>query len=265
MALDFPNINPIALSLGPLVIRWYALAYLAGFLGGLFCAKRLAGYTPDARPTKDDVDDVLTWMIVAVIVGGRLGYVLFYNPAFYLSHPVEIFKLWEGGMAFHGGLIGAITALIGFAWRQGIPLFRLTDIIAVVTPIGLFFGRLANFVNGELYGRITTHSWGMVFPTAPDTLPRHPSQLYESFFEGLVLFVILMVLYRVKAIRERAGIVSGVFLLGYAFFRFMIEYVREPDLHLGLLSFGLSMGQLLCIPMGLVGIGIIGYALRQNR
>lgn len=261
MAITFPQIDPIALSIGPFDIRWYALAYIAGFIGGLYLVKYFRKKYPSPYFNQTAIDDLLTWVVIGVIIGGRFGYVFFYNAGYYLSNPVDILKIWQGGMAFHGGLIGVITAMILFAWKRGIPFFSLSDRIAVVTPLGLMFGRIANFINGELFGRTTDFHYAFIFPGSD--IPRHASQLYQAATEGLLLFVILLVLQSQKNIREKYGILSGTFLAGYAFCRFFVEFTREPDAHLGFIAMGLSMGQLLCIPMALAGIGIIIYAIRQ--
>lgn len=264
MALPFPDIDPVALEIGPIVIRWYALAYLAGFLGGWYYANKLVSVSTFKRPNKDDIENFITWMVLGVIIGGRLGYILFYNAGYYFTNAVDILKLWEGGMSFHGGLIGASVAMILFSIKNKIPLFQLTDIIAVVSPIGLFFGRMANFINGELYGRPTEMPWGMVFPMSNDGLARHPSQLYEALTEGLLLFIVLNFMYMNKSIRAKAGIITGVFLIGYSVFRFLIEFVRQPDTHLGLLSLGMSMGQILSLPTFIAGIVIIYLCLNKS-
>lgn len=265
MALPFPQIDPVALSIGPVVIRWYALAYMVGFIGGWYATKQfLKKYTsPYLKP--EHFDDLVTWVVIGVILGGRFGYIAFYNAEYYLSHGLDIFKIWQGGMSFHGGLIGVIVAMILFAWKNGIPFFALSDRVAVVTPIGLFFGRIANFINAELYGRVATDvPWAVQFPNAD--LPRHPSQIYEALSEGLILFVILVFLQKRDYIRERIGILSGTFLSGYAIFRFLIEFTREPDAHLGFIGFGvLSMGQILCLPMLLAGLAIILYAFKRHN
>lgn len=260
MALQFPNIDPVALSIGPLDIRWYSLAYLAGILLGWAYALYLCRMDPDKRPHKIDIDDFIPWVVLGVIAGGRLGYILFYQPMTYLNDPLAVFKLWEGGMSFHGGALGVIIALIVYAKVKAIPLLRLTDIACASVPIGLLFGRLANFVNGELFGRVTDAPVGMVFPYGGD-LPRHPSQLYEAMFEGLVLFAVLAALYHAPKVRHRPGVVTGVFLAGYGVARFVIEYFREPDYYLGLFWGALSMGQILCIPMITLGLGVISYAM----
>lgn len=263
MALNFPDIDPVALSLGPLEIRWYALAYLVGFLGGWWYAKKLVSLGPEgARPNKDDIDNFIPWAVFGVILGGRIGYVLFYQAGMYLADPLEILKVWHGGMSFHGGALGVIIALFAFSARHKIPLLRLTDVVCACVPIGLFFGRIANFVNGELYGRASDAAWAVVFPRGGG-VARHPSQLYEAFLEGLVLFAVLAFLMLSKKWRAHTGVVTGVFLGGYGFARFLVEFVREPDFHLGLFFFqSVSMGQILSVPMILAGVYI---ALRRSR
>jgi phosphatidylglycerol---prolipoprotein diacylglyceryl transferase len=258
----FPDLDPVAFSVGPVVIRWYALAYLSGFLFAWGYARylnRLCGQ--DAWPARL-IDDFMTWAILGVILGGRLGYTLFYNFDYYLAQPWRILHLWEGGMSFHGGAAGVIIAIIAFAVYHKLNMFRLADIVCACVPVGLFLGRLANFVNGELYGRVTTSSWGVVFPGSDDQ-PRHPSQLYEAVGEGVILFIILAILIHIRGVRERVGLVSAVFLVGYASVRFMVEFVREPDAHLGTLSFGLTMGQTLCIPM-VVGAVVVVLVARRT-
>ncbi len=259
MSLPFPDIDPIALEIGPLVVRWYSLAYLAGFLLGWRYALYLCGFHEGKRPHKTDIDDFLPWAILGVILGGRIGYVLFYQPALYADNPLDALKVWEGGMAFHGGAMGVIVALLAYAWKRKIPLLRLSDIVCAVVPIGLFFGRIANFINGELFGRTTEQPWGVVFPQG-GLLPRHPSQIYEAILEGAILFFILNVLARKKL---EPGIVTGAFLVGYAMFRLFVEQFRQPDAHLGFIIGQASMGQLLSIPMFALGVGVIGYALMK--
>lgn len=258
MAIPFPQIDPVALSVGPIDIRWYALSYLAGFLLGLFIIKKSVDKYPSPYLTRDMFDDLLTWIIIGVILGGRFGYVAFYNFDYYIHNPIDALKIWQGGMAFHGGLIGVITAMILFARKHKIPFFALSDRVAVVTPIGLFFGRIANFINGELYGRPTDLPWGMVF--VENDVARHPSQLYQAATEGIILFLILIALQRSKYMRDHYGIISGMFLCAYAFMRFFIEFTRQPDAHIGFLISGLSMGQLLCVPMFIAGAFIIYFA-----
>lgn len=264
MALTFPDIDPVALWIGPLPIRWYALAYMAGFLLGWRYALYLAGKTSDQRPNRDDIDDFLPWAVLGVILGGRLGYVLFYNFDMYLQSPLSVFKLWQGGMSFHGGMLGVIVALLIYPSLKKISHLRLADIVCACVPIGLFFGRLANFINGELYGRITDFSLGMVFPYGGPE-PRHPSQLYEAGLEGMLLFFVLFVMMKAQSVRSVPGLVSGVFVFLYGSFRFLIEFVREPDAHLGLFDIGLSMGQMLSLPMILAGLGLIVYVYVYGR
>lgn len=260
MALAFPDIDPVALWVGPLPIRWYALAYLTGILLGWRYALSLAGLDKDTPPSKTDIDDFLPWAIAGVILGGRIGYVLFYQFDLYLSQPLEALKLWHGGMSFHGGAAGVIAALIIYPLVKKIPHFRLADIVCACVPIGLFFGRIANFVNGELYGRVSDVPWAFVFPRG-GALPRHPSQLYEAGLEGAVLFLILCFMIRSEKIRNRPGLVSGVFLLGYGMFRSFVEFFREPDEQIGLFMNAISMGQILCLPMMVGGAGMMIYAL----
>lgn len=262
MALNFPKIDPVAFSLGPVEIRWYALSYMAGFLLGLYVIKKFIDKYPSKYLTRNMFDDLLTWVIIGVIVGGRLGYVIFYNGSYYLENPLDAFKIWEGGMAFHGGLMGVITAMILFAWKHKFPFFILADRVAVVTPIGLFFGRIANFINGELFGRATDAPWGMVF--IEGDVARHPSQIYQAATEGLILFAILVIIQRYRYIRQHYGVISGMFLAAYAFMRFFVEYTRQPDEQIGYLIGHLSMGQLLCIPMFLAGMIIILYSNRRH-
>lgn len=264
MALTFPDIDPVALTLGPFELRWYALAYLAGILLGWWYALRIVSWdeAKGARPNRADIDDWLPFAVMGVILGGRLGYVLFYQPGYYFANPSEILHVWNGGMSFHGGAIGVIASLIIYSLVKGIPMFRLGDIAALCCTIGLFFGRIANFINGELFGRVTDAPVGMVFPNG-GPYPRHPSQLYEAALEGLVLLVVLSLLIRRDVIRNRPGIVGGAFLVGYGLSRMFVEMFREPDLHLGFLTFGLTMGQWLCIPMILVGVAFIVRALKQ--
>ncbi len=261
--INFPNIDPIALEIGPLIIRWYSLAYLFGFLGGWWYAKKLNARDPFHAPTQEQIDDFIVWVIFGVILGGRLGYVLFYNLPYFINHPLEIVQVWQGGMSFHGGMLGVIFATLIFAIRQKVPILRLGDIAACCAPIGLFLGRIANFINGELFGRETTLPVGMVFPYGGDN-PRHPSQLYEAILEGLILFIILFFASRFQKIRHCYGVLSGIFLIWYGLSRFVIEFFREPDSHIGFLYQWLTMGQLLTIPMILSGLFLIFYSIRKN-
>lgn len=259
-ALPFPAIDPVALAIGPVAIRWYALAYIAGIVLGWRYAVAQCRRMPHLVSPRQ-MDDFIFWLTLGIILGGRFGYVVFYNPAHYLSHPLEALALWHGGMSFHGGLLGVLLAMLLFARREGMPFFVLSDVVALCVPFGLFFGRMANFVNGELWGRITDVPWAFVFPNG-GPLPRHPSQLYEGFLEGLVLFTVLWLLLRQGA-REKPGVMSGAFLLVYGLSRFAVEFVREPDAQLGYLTFGLTMGQYLCIPMLAYGAYLIARAVRK--
>ncbi len=266
--LMYPHIDPIAIRLGPLAIHWYGITYLVAF--GLFyflATRRLrhpqfAGITQPAPWSRRDVEDMLFWGVVGVIVGGRLGFCLFYKPAFYAAHPLQVFAIWEGGMSFHGGMLGVIVAMIGWARRNGRPWLQVTDLVAPCVPLGLASGRVGNFINGELWGRFAPPDlpWGMVFPQSGSMLPRHPSQIYQFLLEGVLLFVLLWLYARRP---RRTGQVSGAFLVGYGVFRFIAEYFREPDAYLGLLSLGLSMGQWLCVPMVLAGIALWTWASRR--
>ncbi|MEO1248818.1 MAG: prolipoprotein diacylglyceryl transferase [Pseudomonadota bacterium] len=260
LAIAFPAIDPVALQIGPLAIRWYALAYLAGFLGGwryvIYLTARAQKADKSARPGPEEADAFLTWTVLGVILGGRLGYALFYNLPYFINHPLEVLAVWQGGMSFHGGLLGVIVAIILFSRRRGFNPLKLSDPIAAAVPIGLFFGRIANFINSELWGRTTEVSWGVVFPNG-GPLPRHPSQLYEAVFEGLVLFVILAILAHRPATATRMGLLTGVFLALYGLSRFLVEFVREPDPQLGFLWLGATMGQLLSLPMIAFGVWLV--------
>jgi len=254
--LEFPQIDPVALGIGPFKVRWYGLMYMAGFaaawlLGRYRAAKPGSGWKPG------EVNDLLAYSMLGLIIGARLGYALFYDFPTFAAAPMEVFKIWKGGMSFHGGLIGVCLGLWLFGRRVCRGFFQVTDFLTPLTPIGLFAGRIGNFINAELWGRVTDKPWGMVFPGAgAGSLPRHPSQLYEAFFEGLVLFAILW-LFSVRPRPRKA--VSGLFLLCYGAFRFSLEFVREPDPQLGFVAFGwMSMGQVLCLPMVLLG-GVLLY------
>ena len=250
-AILFPAFDPVAVSLGPFVVRWYALAYIGGILAGWWLARRLAALHPVAA-TREQIDDFVTWTTLGIVLGGRLGYVLFYRPSHYLAAPWEALYVWQGGMSFHGGALGVIVALVLFCRQQRLDLLRFADRVTAVVPIGIFLGRLANFVNGELWGRATDVPWGVVFPGAGPE-PRHPSQLYQAGMEGLLLFVLLQVLVHLPAVRARAGFVSGAFLFGYGAARIVGELFRQPDSFLGFLFAGATMGQLLSLPMLLAG------------
>ena len=255
-----PNIDPVAISLGPIKIHWYGLMYVIGFLALWFFATRRAK-RPDSGWTAEQVGDFVFYGALGVILGGRLGYMLFYNLPHYIAHPFDVFKVWQGGMSFHGGLIGVLLAMLYFARKTGKTFFVVADFFAPWVPIGLGLGRLGNFINHELWGRTTDAAWGMVFRGA-GPLPRHPSQLYQAALEGLALFVILWLFTRKP--RPTAS-VSGLFLTCYGLFRILVEFVREPDPQLGYLAFGwLTMGQVLSVPMILFGVGLMLWAYRKK-
>lgn len=258
LAIPFPDFDPVAVQLGPFAIRWYALAYIAGLFGGLFYAKRLAAdemlWAGIRRPTAAELDDLLLYATLGVILGGRIAYVLFYQPGHFLANPIDIFAIWSGGMSFHGGFAGVILAVALFARARGLSILSLLDLLATVTPIGLLLGRIANFVNGELWGRPTDMPWGVVFPHAEPAVARHPSQLYEAATEGLILLVALAIIARSGGYR-RPGLVGGLFVAGYALSRIFCEFFREPDRQLGFLFGGFAtMGMLLSLPMLIVGL-----------
>jgi phosphatidylglycerol:prolipoprotein diacylglycerol transferase len=260
--LAFPSFDPVAFSLGPLAVRWYALAYLVGIVAGWRWCMAMARRDPTAPPP-ELYDEFLTWAVIAVVLGGRIGYILFYNGDEYLHHPLEMFMVWHGGMSFHGGMTGVIVAAWLFARLKKISFFAFTDLMACVAPIGLGLGRLANFVNGELFGRPTDVPWGMVFPRGGD-VPRHPSQLYEAGCEGVLLLVIMWLLQSNPKVRARKGLMSGMFLILYGVMRFGIEFFREPDAQLGFLFAGATMGQLLCLPMIVAGAVVIWWSGRKQ-
>ena len=255
--LTHPNIDPIAFSIGPLAVRWYGLMYLAGFaIGWWLGTRRIA--KGQAPITRAQLDDLLFLIVLGVILGGRLGYVLFYKPSYYAAHPLEILAIWQGGMSFHGGLLGVTLALVVAARRHGVDWLRLTDFIAPLVPPGIAAGRLGNFINAELPGRVTDVPWGMVFPGAGDA-PRHPSQLYQFALEGLVLFVLL---WWFSSKPRPRGQVSALFLLGYGGLRFLAEFAREPDSFIGYLALGLTMGQWLCLAMIAAGAALLIWSRR---
>ncbi len=260
MAFTYPEIDPVIVEIGPLAIRWYGLMYLLGFLGGYFIIRHLARQRGLALST-ELLSDLLFYGVIGVILGGRLGYTLFYNFSYYLRHPLEIFAIWEGGMSFHGGLLGVVVCVLLFCRRKNLPVRLVGDILATAAPVGLGLGRIGNFINGELWGRVTTSSWGMVFPMAGPE-PRHPSQLYEAFFEGPVLFALLYLLHRLKVAE---GAVLYSFFLSYGLIRFSLEFFRQPDAQLGFLWGGATMGQLLCIPMIVVGLIGLGFGCSAKR
>lgn len=256
--LVHPQFDPVAIHLGPLAVRWYGLMYLVGFIGGLLLGRWRAKRRPDLGFTPALVEDLLFYVVLGVILGGRLGYVVFYKPLEYLAEPIRVFYLWEGGMAFHGGLLGVIFALWLFGRRHGMRWLQVTDFVAPLVTIGLGAGRLGNFINAELWGRPTDVPWAMVFPRV-DSLARHPSQLYQFALEGVALFVLLMWF---SSKPRPVGAVSALFLIGYGTFRFVVEFTREPDSFLGLLALGLTMGQWLSLPMVAAGVAMLVWACR---
>jgi phosphatidylglycerol:prolipoprotein diacylglycerol transferase len=266
LALPFPAFDPIAVQLGPFAIRWYALAYIVGILLGWMYARAVIrserAWGGPAPLRLIDFDDFLVWVTLGIVLGGRVGYVLFYNLPHFADHPAEIVQVWKGGMSFHGGFLGCVAAVVLFARRRGISILSLGDLTCAAGPIGLFLGRIANFVNGELWGRPTDVPWGVIFPGA-GPLPRHPSQLYEAALEGLLLFVVLALFVRAGALR-RPGLIIGIFAVGYGLMRSFAEFFREPDPQLGFLWGGLTMGMVLSVPLILAGIGLIVHAMRRQ-
>lgn len=255
-------IDPVAVHIwGPIALRWYALAYIAGLVLGWLFVRRMTR-RPHWRLTPEGIDDLLFYCTLGVVLGGRIGYILFYNLQHYLSHPLDMLLVWHGGMSFHGGLIGVLLGAYIFARRQGLTLFEVTDALGVATPMGLFFGRIANFINGELWGRPSDVPWAMIFPTGGG-VPRHPSQLYEALCEGLILFIVMLIASRRTYRLEERGRLSGIFLIGYGCARIFCEFFREPDAQLGFLWGGATMGQLLSIPMVLGGIALLLFAHRR--
>ena len=255
------NFDPVAIQIFSLEIRWYSLAYIVGILAGWILGKKIFISELDI---KEKFDDFITYAILGIIVGGRLGYVLFYNFSYYTDNFFEIFKVWEGGMSFHGGLLGIIIISIWFSKKNKHNPFNYLDIVSIVAPIGIFFGRIANFINGELYGKVTNHKFGMIFPKGGN-LPRHPSQLYEAFFEGLILFIILWLLMNMTNFFKMKGLMTGCFIFLYGLFRFFVEFFREPDIHIGYLYLDFSMGQLLSLPMIIIGLCFIIIIYKNNK
>ena len=268
--LVYPKIDPIALQIGPLAIHWYGISYLVAF--GLFywlATRRLkhpqfAHITQPAPWTRADIEDLLFWGVIGVIAGGRLGYCLFYQPDFYFHHLPRVFAVWDGGMSFHGGMLGVIAAAVLWARRRGRPWMQVTDLVAPCVPLGLASGRVGNFINGELWGRVAPPNWpfAMIYPQSGTLQPRYPSEIYEFLLEGVLLFIILWLYGRGQ---RKWGQVSGAFLIGYGVLRFIAEFFRAPDAFLGLLAFGLSMGQWLCIPMVIAGVILWGWAARYSH
>ncbi len=271
-AIPFPVIDPVAIEIGPLAIRWYALAYVASILVGWWYMLRLVadgrlwgGPEGGTAPLeKRDVDDLILWVTLGIVLGGRVGYVLFYNLDYFAAHPAEILQIWTGGMSFHGGFLGVVLAVLVFARVRGRPVSAMADIAAATAPIGLMLGRLANFINGELWGRTTDVAWAMVFPFAGPE-PRHPSQLYQAAMEGLILFLVLRLLtHRYESLR-RPWLTTGAFLIGYGLARIIGEQFRMPDAHIGFLWGGLTMGIVLSVPMVLIGAGVVTVSLMRPK
>lgn len=258
--LVYPHIDPVVLQIGVLKVHWYGVMYLVGFLMGWYLAKQRVAML-DSTWGKEQVADLIFYIALGVVLGGRLGYVLFYQPSLIIHDPLGIFAIWQGGMSFHGGMLGVLVMMLWFGHKNGKSLFAMTDFIAPLVPIGLGAGRIGNFINGELWGRPTDLPWGMIFPHV-DQLPRHPSQLYEFLLEGVVLFVFLWIMSTKKRPEKT---ISAWFLIGYGGFRFLIEFFREPDRHLGFIAFDwMTMGQLLSLPMVLFGIGLLIYSYKKE-
>ena len=252
MIFFHPSIDPVIFSIGIFELRWYSLAYFAGFILGLYSIKKINNYKKNKLSNKT-LDDFFIWSIIGIIAGGRLGYVIFYQPYIIFNNPIEIFYIWRGGMSFHGGLIGIIISIFLYSKLNKINFFQLSDLISTVAPIGLFFGRIANFINVELYGRVTNFPLAIIYPSI-DSNPRHPSQLYEAFFEGIIIFSILLYISTNNKYKDKIGFNSGLFLFFYGFFRTSIEFIREPDANMGLFFGFITMGQLLSAPLIVIGI-----------
>lgn len=259
-SMQFPQIDPVFLSIGPLQFRWYGLMYVLSFIA-TYLILRSEVARKQLSLTKDDVADLVFYGAMGVVLGGRLGYILFYNLSFYLTNPLKLFAVWEGGMSFHGGFLGVITAFLLFARKKGLSFWTLIDMAALCAPVGLGFGRIGNFINGELYGRQTDVTWGVIFPGS-DGVPRHPSQLYEAFLEGLVLFFIVRLMSRSN---PATGIAGWTFVAGYGLFRFIVEFFRQPDAQMGTFFELFSMGQLLSLPMFLTGTTAAIILSRRNK
>ena len=265
LVLPFPAFDPVAIAIGPFAIRWYALAYIVGIVLGWIYARAILRservWGGPAPISLTDFDDFVLWVTVGIILGGRSGYVLFYNLPFFVQHPAEIFKLWEGGMSFHGGFLGCVAAVMLFAWKRNLSIASLGDVVCTVGPIGLFLGRLANFINSELWGRAADVPWAVVFPNG-GPVPRHPSQLYEAGLEGILLFAVLALMVRAGALR-RPGLIIGTFAIVYGCARIIGEFFREPDPQLGFLWGGMTMGMLLSVPMIAGGVLVVLWAGRR--
>lgn len=260
---DFPDISPILFSIGPLAIRWYSMAYLFGILIGWWLINRNVRKN-DLGLTRQNIEDLIFYVTLGIVLGGRLGYAIFYGGSAMWENPLHILEVWKGGMSFHGGVAGVILALYLFAQKINYPFLALTDLVVLYAPIGICFGRLANFINDELWGRVTDVAWAVRFPNGGN-LPRHPSQLYEAFFEGVVMFILLNLLWRYKWVRDRHGLVSALFVLFYGLFRISMEQFREPDVQLGFFFGGITMGQMLSVPLIILGAVVIFVKCREKK
>ena len=261
--LNFPDISPIMFSIGPIAIRWYSMAYLFGILIGWYLiGKNVKKY--DLGLTKANIEDLIFYLTLGIILGGRLGYVLFYGKGYFLENPLRIFALWQGGMSFHGGVLGVIAALWFFARKINYSFLQMTDLVVLYAPIGIFCGRIANFINDELWGRVTDVPWAVRFPNG-GYLPRHPSQLYEALFEGLVMFAVLNFLWRYEWVRKRHGFVSALFVALYGVFRIAMEQFREPDEQMGFFFNGITMGQILSVPLILLGLSVMFWLAKRKN
>ncbi len=262
MYFDFPDISPVIFSIGPFALRWYAMAYLVGIVTAWILTKRnIRKY--NLGITTEQLDDLVFYTTLGIILGGRLGYVICYGDGYFWQHPAEILAVWHGGMSFHGGIAGVIIAIYCFAKKYKFPYLKITDLVALYVPIGIFLGRLANFVNGELWGRITTVPWAVKFPDG-GYLPRHPSQLYEALTEGILMFIILNLLWRKKFVRNHTGIISAVFLVIYGLSRISMEFFREPDRQIGYIAGSVTMGQILSLPFLILGLFILHRSLKRG-
>lgn len=261
--LAYPEISPIIFSIGPVAIRWYSMAYLVGIISAWLLVRRQINLYK-IPITKENLEDLVFDVTMGIILGGRLGYVLFYGHSLFWEHPLEIFAIWNGGMSFHGGIIGVILAIFYFAHQIKMPFLRVTDLVVLYVPIGIFLGRLANFVNDELWGRVTDVAWAVRFPNG-GYLPRHPSQIYESLTEGVLMFIILNVLWRYRWVREKTGFVSGMFAFLYALFRISMEPFREPDQQLGYFFNSVTMGQILSLPFLLIGLWVMARSIKLSK
>ncbi len=260
--LDFPQISPIIFSVGPLDIRWYSMAYLVGIIiGWILINRNVKKY--DLKLSKEDIEDFVFYITLGIVIGGRLGYVIFYGGSTFWMNPLQIFEVWKGGMSFHGGALGVIVATYLFARKINYKFLALTDLIVLYAPIGIFLGRLANFVNDELWGRVTNVPWAIKFPNG-GFLPRHPSQLYEAFFEGILMFAILNLLWRSDWVRAHKGVVSSLFVILYGCFRILMEQFREPDIQLGYFFTYFTMGQILSVPLIVLGSGVLYMVSRKK-